>query len=430
MDTSKDIRMLVLNILKEGRINVEEADKIINYINSTENTKDKSSSFQYPNPEVITDFAREGVSKIERFVSGLGFNIERVAQNINQRINTKFEHDKNITHSGEKYSFTSEEHINLETHINKIIIDNTWGSIKVTGEERNDISLHIEKIIWTATKESAIERDKGIKVGNIQNNGVLQVLLPTNHQDINDTINLELKVPKYLELQLTTVIGNVNIADMINNKAKIYIKTNSGDIELTNVHTFEIEALSVSGDILLKDIDSIIFNRSTSGDIEINGTVNGQSRLNTISGNVRGFVSINDSFELTSSSGNIDLKTSKNDNCKLLDLVTNSGDIHYHGIVNNTLRTRTNSGQIKAESIVGNLGVIEATSTSGDIEWIIDQDCDVSFTCQTKSGDIFTNMHDVVKSQGKLTGILKEGKAKLLLSSISGDIEFHHDENR
>lgn len=430
MDTLKDIRLLVLGILKEGRINVDEADRIINYLNSTETLhKDKSPGFQYPSPEVITDFAREGVSKIERFVSGLGFNIEKVAQNINQRINIKLD-DKNISQAGEKFTFTSDEQINLEQDINKIIVDNSWGSIKITGEERSDVSLRVEKIIWTTNKDAAIERDKGIKIGNVQSEGSLKILLPALHQDINDTINLELKVPQHFNLQLSTVIGNVNASNINNKEGKVYIKSNSGDIELKNIDIHEIEALSVSGDILLKDIKAIVYTRSTSGNVEVIGEIDEQSRLNTISGNIRGNVSINDSFEVTSSSGNIDIKTSKNSNCKIIDIVSNSGDIHYYGIVYHTLRLRTNSGKIKGESIVANTGIIDVNTTSGDIQWTIDDDCDISFKCESKSGDIFTNLKDdIVKSQGSLSGKIKDGKAKILLSSVSGDLEFHHDES-
>lgn len=427
MDNIKDIRLLVLNILKEGRINVEEADRIINYLNSTETiSKDKSANFQYPSPEIITDFAREGVSKIERFVSGLGFNIEKVAQNINQRINTKLD-DKNITQAGEKFTFKSSENINLEQDITKIILDNSWGSIKITGEERKDIELNIEKIIWTPSKESAIERDKGIKIGNVQSDGSLKILLPALPQDISDTINLELKIPQHLNLQLSTLIGNVNVININNDSGKLHIKTNSGDIELTNINIPEIESLSVSGDIILKSIKSNIYTRSTSGNIEVDGEIDDQSRLNTISGNVRGHISVNDSFEVTTSSGNIDIKTLKNENCKIIDIVSNSGDITYNGIVYHTLRSRTNSGTIKGKSIVADTGIIDVNTTSGDIQWSIDEDSDISFKCETKSGEIFTNLKDTVKAQGLLSGKVKEGKAKLLLSSVSGDLELHND---
>lgn len=430
MDSLKEIRLLVLNILKEGRITVEEADRIINYVNSTENlNKDKSNVFQYPNPEAITDFAREGVSKIEKFVSGIGFNIERVAQNITQKINTKLENTSNVLQTGEKFTFESEEVISFDD-TKKLMLENNWGAVKILGEDRNDISMKIEKIIWTTNKDLANERDKGLKVGSIQNEGVTQILLPTYNQETNDTINLELKIPKTLELHLSTLNGNLNIDKIENEQTKVFAKTVSGEIEVNDLKAKELEALSVSGDIVLRNINSAVYTRSTSGNIEINGEIIEESRLNTISGDIRGTVSVHNSLELTSSSGDIDIKSVKNDSCQMVDIVTNSGDIHYHGIVKNTLRTRTNSGNIKAISIVANSGIIEATSTSGDIEWMIDEDCDISFKCESKSGEIFTNLEEVEKSEGRLSGTLKEGKAKLILSSVSGDLKFHHDESK
>lgn len=424
MDNGKDIRLLVLNILKEGRINVEEADKIINYINSTE--KDKASMFQYPNPEAIGDFAREGVSKIEKFVSGLGFNIERVAQNITHKINNKFETTaQQNTQVGEKFTFTDNEVINLDENTDKLILENNWGSIKVSGEDRKDISLSFEKIIWTNSKELADERDKGLKIGRIQNDGVLQILLPTSNQEINDTINVDVKVPNRLLLQLSSSNGNILVESINNDQGKIGLKTGSGDIEVNNTTVAETDLNSVSGDIVLKNLYSHLLLRSTSGNIEANGELLQDSRVTTISGNIRADVIISESLEITSSSGTVDLKNAKNDNCKLIDIITNSGDISYNGIVSNTLRTRTNSGNIKGNSIVANTGIIEISGTSGDIDWGIDDDSDISFRCESKTGEIFTNLEEAVKSQGSISGKIKEGKAKLLLSTVNGDLRFY-----
>ena len=426
MDSLKDIRLLVLNILKEGRLSIEEADRIINYINFTENDKNKSNSFQYPSPEAIGDFAREGVSKIEKFVSGLGFNIEKVAQNITHKINTKLDNNNNPTvQAGEKFTFSDNETINLDDKTNKLIIENNWGSIKVSGEDRTDISLVFEKIIWTTSKDLANERDKGLKIGRIQNDGVLQILLPTSNHEIKDTINVDIKVPNHLLFHLSSSSGNILVENINNQEGKIYVKTSSGDIEINKSNVAEAELNSVSGDIHLKEVVTYLLLRSTSGNIEINGQLQKESRVTTISGNIRAEITLSESLEITSSSGNIDLNNPKNDNCKLIDIITNSGDITYNGIVSNTLRSRTNSGTIKGKSIVANSGIIDISATSGDIDWGIDGDCDISFRCESKTGEIFTNIEDAIKTQSLITGKIKEGKAKLLLSTVSGDLRFH-----
>ncbi len=426
MDSLKDIRLLVLNILKEGRLSIEEADRIINYINFNDSDKNKSNSFQYPSPEAIGDFAREGVSKIEKFVSGLGFNIEKVAQNINQKINTKLEKNSQQTNqSGEKFTFSDSELINLDQSTHKIIIENNWGSINLSGEDRKDISLNFEKIIWTSSKDLAEEREKGLKIGRIQHDSVLQILLPTSNHEINDTINIDIKIPNHLLLHLSTSSGNVFVQNINNQDGKIYIKTSSGDIEINKSNVYETELNSVSGDIHIKELTTNLLLRSTSGNIELNGELQKESRVTTISGNIRADISISESLEMTSSSGNINLNNSKNDDCKLIDIITNSGVINYNGIVSNTLRTRTNSGTIKGKSIVANSGIIEVSATSGDIDWGIDEDSDISFRCESKTGEIFTNIDEAIKSQGSIKGQIKEGKAKLLLTTVSGDLKFH-----
>src|SRR4051812_37473893 len=107
---TREVRILVLNILKEGRITVDEADKIINFITNCEEINREKSGQQTNTTEAIADFAKEGVAKIEKLVSGIGFNIEKVAHNIGQRINIKLDPNSG-KQAGEKFTFTETEEI-------------------------------------------------------------------------------------------------------------------------------------------------------------------------------------------------------------------------------------------------------------------------------------------------------------------------------
>ncbi len=430
----KEVRLLVLNILKEGRMTIEEADKIINLLTQFEEfTKDKSFSGYIPNisTDTFADFAREGVSKIEKLMTGLGSNIEKVAQNIGQKISTRLDPTNTSTHAGEKFTFSDQENITIESPIEKIIIDNGWGGIKITGEQRDDIDLHTEKIIWTKNQDQANERTKNLRIVPVFTDKKLQIILPTMNQTLNDIINLELKVPLSLEFELSTTSGDINIQNIENPDKNLIIKSNSGDIEVKQSKYKSFEIITISGDVSLKDVSSRMNVRTTSGSLEIVGDILSDSRITTISGDIRGEVYIHDCIEISSSSGNIELKQHKNNESKLVDLVTNSGHIIYKGIVQNTLRARSNSGEIKGNSIVTNGAAIEISTTSGDIEWKVDEDSSLTFRCESKSGDIFTNLEvegdDISKTHDSLSGKIKEGTAKLLLSTVSGDLKFHKE---
>ncbi len=428
MENGKEIRILVLNILKEGRIEIDEADKILNYISQNENKDNKN---QFPNSENISDFAKEGVSKIEKFVSGFGFNLEKVAQTINQKISKYEAQTKSNQGSqvGDKFTFNDEEIIPFDTSIEKIILENNWGSIKIIGEETENIKLSIEKIIWTKNQDLANERNLALKINRNQNNKSMQILLPQHNKEVEDTINIELRVPKNISFDLSTLSGDILIDNIDHLTGDIYVKNTSGNSQIKNLKVKKIEIISVSGDISIEQVDSQLNVRTNSGKIEIDATANFESRFNTISGDIRGQISINDSVEISSSSGNIDLKQHKNNNGKLLELMSHSGNIHYNGLVHNHLKVRTNSGNIKGHGIVANNGNMEVTSNSGDISWSVDEDCSLTFKCENKTGDIFTNLlpEEVTKSQNEANGKIKDGLASLLINTVSGDLKFHKE---
>lgn len=426
MENSKDIRLLVLNILKEGRINIEEAEKLLNYITQTEKENPPKASFQYPNSETITEFAKEGVSKLEKFVSGFGINLEKVAQNIGQRINSNKTQGEQ---TGEKFTFNEEENIPITETLNKIIIENNWGGIKVTGEETQSITLKVEKIIWTNNQDLANKKNNELKIGRIQSDGTLQIILPETTNEMNDTINIEVLVPKNLSFDLFTSNGDIFVQNIDNTEANLYIKNSSGDTEIEKVNIKNTDILSVSGDLFFREIKTQLNARTTSGKIELDGIINNDSRLTTISGDIKGQFCSNDKLEISSSSGSIDVKQHKSQLCKLVDIISHSGDIHYNGVIHNTFRARTSSGDLKGHAIVANDANIEITSNSGDISWSIDEDSNLSFRCESKSGDIFTNLlpEEVTKSQSDVSGKIKEGIAKLSISTISGDLKFHRE---
>src|SRR4029079_15947642 len=111
-------------------------------------------------------------------------------------------------------------------------------------EERNSIELNIEKIIWTKNQDLANERSKGLKIGSIINDNTLQILLPTLNQSLNDTINLELKVPKNVELELSSSSGDILVQDFRVIDKSINVKSNSGDIEIKQTITKAIEIIT------------------------------------------------------------------------------------------------------------------------------------------------------------------------------------------
>jgi len=204
-EEAREVRMLVLSILKEGRIQVEEADKIINFITKVSDEKSK------PSVEAVSVMAKEGVFKLEKLVNDLGSNIEKAVQNIGSRLTTKTETEKK--ESSERFSFFENKEI-VSENIDKLILENYWGTIRVSGEKRENISLDLEKTICGRNNEEANERNQAISIIQEIKDNSLYLYLPSPNPSFKDVINLDLKVPEKISLQLGTISGDILVYKM------------------------------------------------------------------------------------------------------------------------------------------------------------------------------------------------------------------------
>jgi len=424
----KDIRLFVLNILKEGRITVEEADKIISFINSTEElVKSKKKDIDVSTSENITNIAKEGVSKLEKFVSDISGNLEKVAQNIGTRLNIQTDTPQQTTTITEKYAFVETKNITIEPSVTKLVLENNWGGIKIIGEEREDILLNIKKIIWTKNEELANDRSEAFKTKISKGDEVITVILPEANPNLRDTVSLEMFIPMHMELDLATSTGDILLYDLENLEKSLKLKTSSGNVEVKPVKFKNTSINTINGDVLLRDVDSLLNIQTTSGDIEFHGLVNSESRVTSISGDIRGRVGVNQNLEIVSSSGSIDFKQNKTKECNLVDFITNSGDINYRGVILNKLRIRTNNGEIKGQSSVTNQGNLEINSTNGDVTWKTEDYNSFKFNCESKDGDVFTNIEndDVIKTPKSVIGKVNNGDGNVSINTVSGDIRLN-----
>lgn len=179
-----------------------------------------------------------------------------------------------------------------------------------------------------------------------------------------------ISIPKtYVEnLNLHTISGDIVLIENMKLN-ELTTGTTSGDVKLYNLETNNIKLNSVSGDIKVDDIKSTNIKVSTtSGDINL-----GKIISNVSSSSVSGSISI------TSLEGETNISTTSGD--------IEVGDLYI-----------TNDSKI--------------SSVSGEIELMVNQNSNVKIEASTTSGD--KNIND---------SKINDGKYKLKLSTVSGDIE-------
>jgi len=422
----KDIRFFVLNILKDGKITVEEADKIISFINATEELL-KSKKIDFPNTESLGNFAKEGVSRFEKLVNDIGENLEKVAQNIGTRLNIPTDGQQQTQKVTEKYSYTETQHINIEENLKKLVLENHWGGVKIIGEERSDILLNINKIIWTKNEELANDRSEAFKIKTSQIEDTLKILLPQANANLRDTVNMEILIPKHLELDIATSNGEILLYDVENPEKDLKLKSTGGNIEVKPVRFKKTFVDTKDGDVSLKHIDSSINIETTSGHVEFSGIVNSESKIISNTGNIRGKAGVNQNLELITNKGSIDFKQNRTKECDSIQLITDTGNISYRGVILSKFKVQTNSGEITGISHVTGKGEVEINSESSDITWKAEDYNNFKFNCISNKGNVFTNIENdsLEKTPKSLSGKVNTGDANININTVSGDIRLN-----
>lgn len=175
------------------------------------------------------------------------------------------------------------------------------------------------------------------------------------------------------------------------------------DIYLPKTYSYNLKIETRSGDVTLSDLLLDEFNLDTiSGDVNIQDLTFSKSKLTTISGD----------FNLKNVSGDINYESKSGD----LDLTDFSGDITGSSA----------SGDYEIEEIADDFTII-LNSLSGDTKLNLYDNASFHIVYNTKSGDIRNNFtitipQGVINSDDHFEGIVGDGRNKITIKTISGDL--------
>ena len=387
-----DSRTIILQMLSEGKITVEESERLLNALNKEDevrnnNKTDDKNTNQSPNINVFPNIPFLEATK-------LGINIRDIAQTLHQTVQQTIKQvepgRKELKEKMKEFGTWMEDvvetmaaeltnHSNLPVdcmsvdfivpapkEIDKIktfVIENIYGEIHLN--EGNNFKLLVNGQIskktigemqsseWFTNKAIKIEDDKMIIGFN-------------NDTSLKGIIDLNITLPAGMKVICKTINSSVKIKGALDVEA---VKTISGDIRVNDANIANTEIESVNGVIQLendKDLTAQI--NSTSGDIIIRKCNVNKLKINSVNGDVN-----------ISESG-IALETD-------VKIITTAGDI-------------------KVEKLNGPWKSVDATSRKGEI--IIDWKGNTSPVNSQKA---------CIKSGG-------EG-AVIYADSLSGNIRFH-----
>jgi DUF4097 and DUF4098 domain-containing protein YvlB len=253
-------------------------------------------------------------------------------------------------------------------------ISNVSGKITVTGWEKNEVAVH-------AVLDPGVTR---VDVTQSGGRTVVKVVLP--RMSVRDSeADIQVRVPQRSEVQATAVSADLETSRLLGPQR---LKTVSGNLR-ADVSSADFEGKTVSGDMRLRGV-------AKTGDVRVS-SVSGDITLDRGAGDI----------EATSVSGDVRLEL---DPASGVRMHSTSGDLMFRGMLDDvaTLEAETVSGDVTLRSRAQTGYEYEASSFSGDI------------------GNCFNKEAESVSRHGpgsRLNGTLGNGKARVRVKSMSGDIQ-------
>lgn len=276
--------------------------------------------------------------------------------------------------------------------VTNISVDNHSGSIKVVGWNKNKVSI---EGTLDEKAENLVFKQRGAQI-------VIEVEYPNIERWSSSGSELIIHAPKDLRLTLSGISSDIDISNL---HGGIEAKTVSGNIEAVDI-TNNIELSSISGDITSRDLNGKISLSAVSGDINDKNS-SGRLQLQSVSGEV----------ELSSQATEV--------------FVNNvSGDVELDLAEVIELRASTVSGDIESKLSLTDKGLIKASSVSGELAFVFQNDVDASFRLKSNVGGDIVNKLSNDKAErpkygpgAKLFFQTGNGNATVSANSVSGIIK-------
>jgi DUF4097 and DUF4098 domain-containing protein YvlB len=261
-------------------------------------------------------------------------------------------------------------------------LSNVAGDVKITGGGGTEIKVEARIHGKGKTDAEARAQFDSVKVDMRQNGNRVDVET-THERNSRAWVDYTVMVPTGASIDVRTVSGDVMVSD-VNGSARAEtvsgdvvatglaqvaaLRSVSGDVRATNLSSDgAVSFNSVSGDITVKSLKakSATF-ETVSGDARVDGCECGGAQSSSVSGDVvyTGTLAKGGRYVFTSHSGDIALMTPSGFE---LDAATFSGDIRVEGLTGQGDTDRPGPGRTRRGTVGGGGAVVEAKTFSGDL---------------------------------------------------------------
>lgn len=293
----------------------------------------------------------------------------------------------------------------------KVVVRNDYGSITVTGWER-------ETIETVATDES-LRGTVSVSVSeNLPVSNRILITAKPDRRNPQGKIKLEVKLPRYVELeQINLGSGNISVSGL---DGAVNVKTDSGGINIRR--TGAVNARTRSGEITGENVEGDFTAKTENGNVKLAG-VEGLVDISTGNGNV----------EIRNAQG--DVRVSAINSKMLVQCV--GGDLEIHDVssqilllgIGGNVNLDTSNGKVDFIGAINRASRYRLKTLSGAVSMTVPEDVGFTATLSSYSGKIekdFDFQKESTSRNGKtaqrIVGRFGDGEARIELDSFDGRV--------
>jgi hypothetical protein len=420
-------RKLILKMLQENRISVDEADTLIEALQS----KAKPTATTPPPAE---ERSSENVMKqmgpgIEQFMGSVSNLIGSVTSQLGPNLEKTLDGWRNNASPKSPNSEATQaeslqkQSLSLPVGCEKLVFHNAWGDIAVTASDSaSEISAQLQK-----------KPQRGVTLAeNVLDAIQLQAKSEENifHLSLGGMdllkadqikVHVKLQIPSALHLELSTLGQDISLENLSHAQGECRLKSHSGDLKIDHVALKNLDLETQSGNIRADQISEHFKASSRSGDIVLKGSVY-QALANSQSGYLRIETAVAHSLKAESQSSDISMQLLEGKG--KIELQTTSGDIEISGHLHAETSLNSASGDLQGDIFVAPSAAVSLISNSGDIDLIVRPESSCKLDIASRSGDVECrlNLEAEEKNEHFLQGRLGSAEGTLTARTNSGDV--------
>ena len=303
-------RKIILEMLREGKISIDEADSLLDALDETEEESREdfetkrakhSRSGRSDVPTIDLSEMKEGFREI---MKGVESSIRDAVKGIRSSQLGDF-----FTSAVGSARAESESVMEIEgEEIQRIFLNSPAGDIRISGSEDSLISIHA--LIKARGRDEEQARQKAEDIQILHTREADELLI--HDSGVSDgftggySIDYELRVPREISITVKTTNGDVSVESI---RGDLDVSSLSGDIEIKSCNG-SMNINTKSGDLNIDECSGEITAKTLSGDVDMKSISSGKLHANSLSGDIECNITPQERADilLRTLSGDVDLR--------------------------------------------------------------------------------------------------------------------------